>query len=277
MLFSTGIIIAIAAFLAEYVDSALGMGYGTILTPALLLFGFSPLQVVPSVLLSELVTGLLAGFTHHRAGNVDFKPKSFNIFFIIKKIREFGFTESFERGIPIHLKIALVLGSCCIIGTISAVFLAVSLSKFLLVLIVGIIIFLIGLFILGTLNKNYSFSWRKIIFLGLVASFNKGLSAGGYGPIVTGGQLLAGVDSKNAVGITSLAEGLTCLVGIIVYWLKVPHLDLRIAPFNITGALLAVPLAVFSVKISSTRRMKLIIGILTVVLGILTIAKIAQP
>ncbi|MBA3064617.1 sulfite exporter TauE/SafE family protein, partial [Candidatus Woesearchaeota archaeon] len=68
-----GITIAIIAFFAEYIDSTLGMGYGTILTPLLLLFGFNPLQVVPAVLLSELITGLLAGFTHHKAGNVNFK------------------------------------------------------------------------------------------------------------------------------------------------------------------------------------------------------------
>ena len=62
--FGIGITIVIIAFFAEYIDSTLGMGYGTTLTPLLILFGFEPLQVVPAVLLSELVTGLLAGFTH---------------------------------------------------------------------------------------------------------------------------------------------------------------------------------------------------------------------
>jgi len=66
--FTEGIKIALIAFLAEYVDSSLGMGYGTILTPVLLLMGFKPLEVVPAVLLSEFATGLLAGFTHHKLG-----------------------------------------------------------------------------------------------------------------------------------------------------------------------------------------------------------------
>lgn len=60
------------AFVAEYVDSSLGMGYGTTLTPVLLLLGYSPLQVVPAVLVSEFATGLTAGGLHHRVGNVHF-------------------------------------------------------------------------------------------------------------------------------------------------------------------------------------------------------------
>ena len=69
----TGLCIGAIAFLAEYVDSALGMGYGTTLTPILLMMGYEPMQVVPAVLLSELVTGLLAAMAHHVAGNANFR------------------------------------------------------------------------------------------------------------------------------------------------------------------------------------------------------------
>ena len=51
--FLVGLCIAFIAFLAEYVDSTLGMGYGTTLTPVLLLMGYEPMQVVPAVLLSN--------------------------------------------------------------------------------------------------------------------------------------------------------------------------------------------------------------------------------
>jgi uncharacterized membrane protein YfcA len=273
----TGIQIAIIAFFAEYIDSSIGMGYGTILTPLLLLMGFSPLEVVPAVLLSEFATGILAGFTHHRAGNVDFKPKVLNIAFLGRRIKEIGCCKSFSEGCSIHLKIALLLGICSVVGTISAVFISVKLPKACLTMAIGCIIFVIGIVILATLNKNYGFSWRKIIFLGLTASFNKGLSGGGYGPLVTGGQLLSGVETKSTIGITSLAEGLTCMVGFITYLVVVPHLDLKIAPYNITGAILAVPLAAISVKIINENKMRLVIGILTAILGILTITKTLNP
>ncbi|OIO64052.1 hypothetical protein COY26_00485 [Candidatus Woesearchaeota archaeon CG_4_10_14_0_2_um_filter_33_10] len=266
-----GIAIAIIAFFAEYVDSTLGMGYGTMLTPILLLVGFSPLQVVPAVLLSELITGLLAGFTHHKAGNVNFKPKSTNIKYIIKRLKELGYAETFRRGVPIHLKVVLVLAACSIIGTISAVFIAVSISKFWLKLYIGVLVTVIGVVILFTLNKNYKFSWKKILGLGFVASFNKGMSGGGYGPVVTGGQLLSGVKGRNAVGITSLAEGLTCAVGVAAYFLTKSVIDWRLAPYLIIGAVISVPFAALTVKKIKTRTLAIIIGIVTLILGVFTI------
>ena len=95
-----GIGIVVLAFFAEYIDSTLGMGYGTTLTPLLmLLFGFGPLQIVPAVLFSELVTGLLAGFTHHSMGNVELFPKTIRIGRIIKNLRENGVKESINKGL----------------------------------------------------------------------------------------------------------------------------------------------------------------------------------
>ena len=48
------------AFACELIDSGLGMGYGTILTPTLLLMGFAPEIVVPAILFSELLSGFAA-------------------------------------------------------------------------------------------------------------------------------------------------------------------------------------------------------------------------
>ena len=78
---------------------------------------------------------------------------------------------------------------------------------------------------------------EKIIFSGTIASFNKGMSGGGYGPIVTVGQILSGVEGKSAVGITSLAEGLTCLVGVITYiFISKSPIDWKLAPWMIASA-----------------------------------------
>ena len=125
-----GIIIIVIAFFSEYIDSSLGMGYGTTLTPLLLLMGYEPLQVVPSVLLSELITGLLAGFTHHAIGNVNFKPKTMNIKKIYLSLKNIGVLNSIKLGLPPSLKVVIVIASCSVIGTIAAVFLAINLPKF---------------------------------------------------------------------------------------------------------------------------------------------------
>lgn len=269
-----GVVLSIMAFLCEYVDSTLGMGYGTALTPMLLLFGFTPMQIVPVVLLSELLSGLSAGFFHHKNGNVNFKPTTTNLSEVISELKSTGYIESFKKIIPLHLKVALLLAVCSIAGTILAVFIAINLPKLWLKLYIGILVLSMGVVILVCLKKEIKFSWLKIGFLGSVASFNKGISGGGYGPVVTGGQILAGVKGKTAVGITSLAEGLTCLVGIIAYGaLAKNQLDWKLAPWIITGAVMSVPLAAFSVKKIKTQRLKLAIAMITILLGSMTIAK----
>lgn len=231
-------------------DSTLGMGYGTTLTPLLLLIGYSPLEIVPAVLLSEFITGISAGFFHHKLKNVNLNMHSSDF------------------------KVAIALAACSIIGVIIAVFLAVNIPKKILKLYIGVLVLIIGAIILATYNKIYIFSWKKIIGIGTLASFNKGISGGGYGPLVCGGQILSGVDAKPAIGITSFAEGLTCLVGVIVYLLSgnvIPWTTL--APSIVLGAVLSVPFATYTVSKVNTKKMKLFIGIGITILGIFTISK----
>ncbi|UCB47384.1 MAG: sulfite exporter TauE/SafE family protein [Spirochaetota bacterium] len=268
-----GIIIGIIAFFAEYVDSTLGMGYGTALTPILLLFGFDPLEVVPAILLSEFITGISAGFTHHSIGNVNFKLKTMSIKNIISSFRSLGIIESLRRGMPLHLKVVLLIASCSIVGTIGAIFIAINIPKLYLKLYIGFLIFIIGIVILATVKKQYGFSWKKIAFLGLIASFNKGISGGGYGPVVTGGQMISGVDGKNAIGITSMAEGLTCFVGVLAYYLIQRGFNWKLAPYLVIGAILSVPLSAYTVKKLQTNILRYLIGTITILLGLITLIK----
>lgn len=251
-LFGTEIFLAVIvlAFFCELIDSSLGMGYGTTLTPLLMIFGFGPLAIVPCILLSELLTGISAGIAHHKAGNVSFKRNS------------------------IHLKIALVLAVCSVIGATVAVFVAINIPKIVLSTYIGVIVLGMGIIILLTLNKEYKFSWKKIIGLGSIAAFNKGMSGGGYGPVVTGGQILSGIQGNNAVGITSLAEGLTCVVGVIVFIVAPGSVDWSLAPSLIIGAMLSVPFSTVIVKKLPTKTLKIIIAVLTIILGAYTLYKV---
>lgn len=267
-------ITVVLAFLCEYMDSTLGMGYGTTLTPVFLLMGFSPMEIVPAVLLSELITGLLAAIFHHCEGNVNFKPETADVLKITNTLKSLGYIKSVRKIIPKHLKVALLLAACGIVGAIVAVIIAVSIPKLWLNLYIGCLVLAMGIIILACLNKEFKFSWKKIAFLGLIASFNKGMSGGGYGPVVTGGQILSGVESKSAVGITSLAEGLTCFVGVTVYILiSKSQISWKLAPWIIVGAIASVPLTAKSVKWISTKKLKIAIAILTITLGLFTIVK----
>jgi len=274
VVFPMGLCIALIAFLAEYVDSTLGMGYGTTLTPVLLLMGYEPMQVVPAILLSELLTGLFAGLAHHRAGNADFRPRLAGLRLIIREMKQSGIVESLRQVIPRDLCVAMVIAACSIVGTLVAVFLAVRISKFYLELYIGTMVLVIGLYILLSRKKQHRFSWTKVTGLGLVASFNKGISGGGYGPLVTGGQILSGVEGKKSVAITSLAEGLTCVVGFLAYLLTKNIQDWTLFPFLCGGAVLSVPLSAYTVKLIKPSYLKLAIGLLTTALGTFTLVKV---
>jgi uncharacterized membrane protein YfcA len=245
------------------------MGYGTILTPLLMLiFGFEVLQIVPAVLLAELVTGLLAAFLHHKRGNVNFKPR------ITEQLNSVGYIEGLRKNLPLHLKIAILLSSCSLAGTVAAVFTAVNIPPFWLKMYIGVLVLSMGVVMLICMNKTFRFSWLKMILLGMVASFNKGISGGGYGPVVTGGQVLSGVESKSAVGITSLTEGITCFTGFLLYLAaNSDKLDLRLAPWLCLGSVASVPLAAVTVSRLNERKLKKMIATVTISLGTFTIVK----
>jgi len=87
-------IMIVCSFLFEYIDATLGMGYGTTLTPVFLLMGFDPIEIIPAVLLSQLICGLLAAICHHREGNVDFKLKATEDLQIRNAFNALGYIES---------------------------------------------------------------------------------------------------------------------------------------------------------------------------------------
>lgn len=268
------VLILAISFLCEYMDATLGMGYGTTLTPLLLLMGFAPMEIVPAVLVSQLICGILAGIFHHREGNVNLKPGDRNFLKIRNVLHPIELYRSVNKSFPLHLKIALLLGAGSAIGAAVAVFVAVNISKFWLKMYIGITVVSMGVLILIFFKRRMAFSIPRIAFIGLLASFNKALSGGGYGPLVTAGQMLSGIEGKNAVGITSVAEAITCLAGVILY-LLIPgeQITWRLAPVIVLGAAVSVPLSAKSVKWLRPDILKLGIAVFTILLGAYTIYK----
>jgi uncharacterized membrane protein YfcA len=267
---TTGIGIAVLSFAAEYVDSSLGMGYGTTLAPVLLLFGFAPLEVVPALLVSQLLAGLFSGFVHHTMGNVDLKPRTLRPAVIVQRIRQLGARESLRRDLPRGLQVALVITAASVVGTVAAVFLAVNLPERVLRIYVAVLVLAVGIVILATIKVHLAFSWKRITALGMLAAFNKGISGGGYGPLVTGGQVLSGVPVRETVGITAVAEAFTCAVGIAAYAFQ-PAAVWSLAPYLAGGALLSVPLTGLTVRAVRPKWLRAGIGVITIALGLTTI------
>ena len=242
------------AFACEFVDSSLGMGYGTTLTPLLMLLGFAPITIVPVVLLSEFITGLTAGGFHHSLGNADFR-----------------------RGSRDRM-VVTVLSLAGVAGAVVAVLVAVHLPPLAVKTYIGVMILAMGVLILAQRNRVWGFSLRKIAGLGLLSAFNKGISGGGYGPIVTAGQVLSGCKGKTAVGCTSVSEGLVCFVGVMVYAAMKGLPDMGLALPIVVGATISAPIAALTTKALDRRtRFEVLIGVLVCVLGVLTLWKVVVP
>lgn len=244
------LLVFFAALVCEFMDSSLGMGYGTTLTPLLLMAGFEPLQIVPAILLSELVTGLVAGVLHQHDGNVDF-------------LRD-------RRARRTTLQLALLSG----VGAVAAVALAISISKFWLGLCITLIILAMGVVILLTRKRQIPYHAGGIVAVGALAAFNKGLSGGGYGPLVTAGQVVSGLPSKHAVAVTSVAESLTCLVGLLAYLAAGKSIAWGLAIPLMLGALLSVPMATVTVSRVRESTLRGLVGWVTLALGAVAVIKL---
>jgi uncharacterized membrane protein YfcA len=242
--------VVLLAFLCELVDSTLGMGYGTTLTPIMLALGYEPLVIVPAVMFSEAITGITAGIFHHEFGNVNLKPGS----------RDF--------------KIFLVLTGLSLFGVVIAVLIAVTLPAWIIRLYIGLLVLTLGVVILKNHRKAQDFSWKRIAGLGWLAAFNKGISGGGYGPVVTAGQVLSGVRGRSAVGIASLAEGLTSVLGVGIYLLSGIRIEWAFTLPLMIGALLSVPLSAYIVSRLPAGRLTVVIGGVSTALGSYTLLRL---
>lgn len=265
------VLILVMAFFCEWLDSALGMGYGTILSPVLIIMGFNPLVSIPAILISQAFGGLTASIFHHQFGNVSFNAKSKD------------------------LKIVFVITSFGIIATIFAAIISINLPKVVLKTYIGVLVLVMGIITLR--NSKFNFSWKKMIGIGIVSAFNKGLSGGGFGPVVTSGQILAGQRHKGAIGVTTLTEAPICIIGFLTYLIvrsigefngsvmsvsvseffskmfspKMFQWELILA--LILGSVLVAPFGAFTTRSLKKEKMHLILGILIIILGIGTLIK----
>ncbi len=261
-LISLGIFLILIALLCEYIDSALGGGYGTILVPILLIFGFENKIIVPAVLFTEIWSGFSSAFLHHFVGNANFEAK---IDLKNGSLKDIFFFSN-------DSKISLILSGCGVIGGAIAALVALNIPNILVKTYIGILVTIIGILVL--LKFRWEFSWYRIWGIGLLAAFNKGLSGGGYGPLVSSGQIIVNRNPKEAVASTSLSEAVVCISALMIYFLAGGSaLDIKITFYLLIGALASVPFAVITVKHLPIEKLSSLMGFTTIGLGFLTLLK----
>ncbi|MBD3341241.1 MAG: TSUP family transporter [Candidatus Lokiarchaeota archaeon] len=239
------IIIIIFSFVCSYIDCAFGMGYGTLMSPILLIFGYPISVIVPILLLSQMCTGFVACIFHHRLKNANFSIK--------------------ERDTHTALVFA-IFGS---VATIIAVFLVISVAQLYLTFYIGFSIVAIGIFLI--LKKRFTFSKSRLVMIGGISAFNKAISGGGFGPIVTSGQMISGSDPKTAIAITSFAETILSALGFMLYLIFTTSFDFELAILVIFSGVFAIPFGTIHAKRLNKEKGKLAIGLIILCLGSITL------
>lgn len=338
------LIIVAIAFLSEFMDASLGMGYGTTLTPVLLILGYDAAVIVPSVLLSEFITGIVSTIAHGLLKNYKLGQKKRMINRITRKKKrkvkrriliadpienlsglsnnpinntpsagfqgieeedEFEYEDVIEEievdiesktlkekllNLTDDTKVILILSAFGIIGTIfsaviSVIFNYSEIFNFGVKIYIGLMVFAMGIVILVLRNKEFGFSLKRIVSLGAIAGFNKGLSGGGYGPITVSGQILSGREGKSAIASTSFSETIICFFGVSAYivtniienfreGVSITWEYLELAPYLVIGAVISAPLAALVTNKIRNEWLKVGVGWATILLGIFSLIRI---
>ena len=250
------IIVVIFALIFELTDSAAGMGFGTALSPLLLLLGYAPLQVVPTILISETMTGFIDAFFDHELKNVRFSFRPLN--------------EATKFALLMG-----IFGCMAIFVSITLGYLAIAISKEFIKVYVAILLLFMGIF--GVIRLKMpdviKVSRRPKLLIGFaaLAGFNKGIGGGGYGPVVTMGQIFSGIYEKSATAIVSLSEAMVSLTGIATFFLissATLVIDLSLLPSVLLGSFFAALVSPFLVRIVPNKVWKILIPLYAIGIGI---------
>ena len=219
--------VVILAVVFEFLDASAGMGYGTALTPLLLVLGYDPKQIVPVVMIQQATAGIVGTFLHKEFANVEWK-----------------FSPMSET---VKLWLFIAVTGCAAVGiSVTAVYKIFKLAKVWISLYVAVLLIVMGLTSLMGAARDRPYRPKMMIFWGGLAAFNKGVGGGGYGPVVTIGGIMSGIPVKSMMAITAISEGTTCVFSIIV-WLTLlasgEVLDFLLLPSMMLGSMVAAVVA----------------------------------
>jgi hypothetical protein len=191
---------------------------------------------------------------------------------ILKALKEHGVVESFRRGFTEDMKKVLAIILLGVVAAAVGSVLAVHVPSWVLNGYIGAMVTGIGILLLW--GRTFHFSWKKLIAVGFFASFNKGFSGGGFGPIATGGQVVITNEHRPSIGRTTLAEAPICLIGFIGYVVQQGFGAYWLLAVLCVGAVIGAMGGPVLTKKLEARKMKLILGVLLLVLGIRVLYKL---
>lgn len=241
------ILVALAGFFASMVDGALGMGFGPTSSSILLSSGISPAVASTTVNLAKVATGLVAGASHWRLGNID-------------------------RRLVLKLAIPGAIGA--IIGTT----VLANVDGDDIRPILAVLLMLVGLRILFRFSHALpvnqdadkeaensgrvpDFDVRGVEVAATVGGLTNGL-VGAWGPVVTPFLLHRGLPPRYAIGSVNTAEVAVAVVsaGTLVGTLGSEGLELGVVLAMLGGGVVAAPLAAYVVRFFRPRLLGLAVA-----------------
>ena len=247
----------LAAFF-EFMDASAGMGFGTALTPLLLVIGFDPKQIVPVVMIQQGVAGLVGAFLHREFENVEWKFKPMS------------------ETVKLWMIIGLV-GCAAVTISIFGVYKFLKVDKVWIKLYVAILLLMMGFISIFQSRKDRPYKPGKMVGFAALAGFNKGVGGGGYGPVVTIGGLIAGVPVKSMLAVTAISEGTVSCFAIVV-WLALltsgVQIDYLLLPSMMIATMFSAVAAPYMTRVFPEKAWKIVVPSYCVIVAAICFWKI---
>ncbi|TFF90287.1 MAG: sulfite exporter TauE/SafE family protein, partial [Promethearchaeota archaeon] len=215
------------------------------------LLNLEAVLIVPILLLTQMIIGFSSTIFHQRLKNISLEKDSFDT------------------------KVTIVFTASGVVGMVLALIFAVNLSEIFITFYIGLMLLFIG--ILTLFKVKFKFSWSKLYVISVISGFNKAISGGGYGPLVTLGQIMTGRDLRSSIAVTEFSEaflsGLSfifycCFTGFINYEFTIPLMIILM----LTG-IIATPIGAQFTRKMRRKHTKIIIGFLSITLGLFTLIR----
>jgi len=232
------LLVSVAGFIAQLIDGSMGMAFGVVSTTVLILLAYNPAVASAIVHFSEIVTSLISGVSHIKAGNVDWQalfkvaiPGAFGAFFGAIFLSSIDFS----AARPWTAAILTLLGF-------------LILFRFTRVVIFG---------------KKRLARARWLAPLGLAGGFIDSTGGGGWGPVVTTSLTASNaLEPRKAIGTTNTAEFIIAISASMgfVFGLGAMSIPWDAVLALIIGGALAAPIAAWLVSKAPQRILGVLVG-----------------
>jgi len=245
-----GFLMGIVGFVAQFVDGALGMGYGVFSNSLLVGVGLLPAVASASVHTAEVFTTLISGVSHWRMGNI-------------------------KRDLVLPMIIPGIVG-----GVAGAYLLTAIPGKVIKPYVAGILLVMGSIVVYRFMRKKkIAFNGEKtpvwkMIVLSLVAAFMDALGGGGWGPIATPSLILSeNHEPRKVVGSVNVVEFFVTIAAVITFLVRIgpENFEWEIVAALLVGGAIAAPVAAWVCHKLPSRILGISIGVALVVLNARTL------